>query len=168
MPGQHTSRGLALLLYATTTLVVGCSGRGAVRFEEQPRGVVTEVSLFPSRVRAGEELEVSIVVHNRGESTLELDFASQQHFGIEIELEGESFASWPLRVSPALSHLSVGAGKSVSSDLRLQVGENGGQQNFRWAGEPGVLPPGIYRISGGVLGYRDAFKWGSATLVVTR
>ena len=158
----------AAFLCTTVALVVGCTTSGARIHGEECEVVVTEVSLSRSQVHPGDSFEVIVTVHNDGESDLELGFSYQQQFGVRIEHQGVVVAWWPYMHSPALSRLFIGAGESVSKEFRLAFDPSRNPGNFKGYAASGLLPPGEYRVEGGLLRHSDVFRWGSAELVVAR
>ena len=155
-----------VVFFAAASLLLGCSVGGVRLCCEENIPVTTEVLLSEAKVRPGDPFDIVVTVKNSGDD-LHLGFANQQQFGIRILGEDGAVYFRPLRVSPALSDLFIGADRSVSHSFQFSGTIDPDPADRLGHAPRRELVPGVYWVEAGLLEHRE-FKWGSAKLVVAR
>ena len=127
-------------------------------------GIITRVTVQPHRAAPGDELLLCVVVENRRAESFELDFGCIQQFGYSIEIpDSGGFIYDPCLVSPALSHLSIPAWGNKTISMTVST-NRGAYCPDDWPLSEDLLPPGSYRIRGGILG--NKYPWGADHFVL--
>lgn len=121
-------------------------------------GIITSVAVRPSVASPGDTLLLTITVMNWSSETYELVFGCGQQFGYAIDSpESKGSVYDPCLVNPSMSHLVIPARGSKIVEMRVCT-NRAGYIEWCWPLSEDVLPPGFYRIRGGML--NGAEHWG--------
>jgi hypothetical protein len=144
--------------------VVGCSSRYAGQESYAGSAVFTDVALASGVVAAGEPALLRVVVHNRSDDDLTLDYKGFHIFGYRLRNAADdrilAWFPWQNKVQP--QQVVVAARDSIYEEFRVPTR----RQPEGWNFEGNLLAAGTYRIEAGLAEYADAYPWETAVLQV--
>jgi hypothetical protein len=143
--------GGAAILFLLVAFIPGC-GDEVIQPSSGEQGIVTRVVVQPHRAAPGEKLVLTIVIENRSAEPFEGTFGQKQvDFTIEI-IQSKEFIYDSCPYTPAVvSHLSIPAWGSKTF-YRTVSTDRAGYACWNWPLAEDVLPPGLYKIRGGMMG----------------
>ena len=138
----HTAIGALLLASASLGLACGTVDTTAPQLYGDPSAIVSEVSVSPAEIRAGETMQIEVTIHNPTRLRVQLRFTSGCMVMFVVrDANGANVAPTFFCTANAPT-LEMAPGQTITN-------------RFQWDGSVGgsstpALPPGEYTVVGGL------------------
>lgn len=162
------TRGLTLAMILSALSMVSCTLNGTSPTGGNGPSLTTEVTVSPARIRAGDEVTVTILIRNEGTRTIDLVFASGQQYDFHIENDAGVLGHHVGVYTLSTTVISLSSGTSRTHQFKLRLDPRIDNEPISWNEGTVELAAGEYRMVGGIAYDSIEYPWSSAPLRITR
>ena len=163
---SRIARSLTYVVLMLSLAVVSCGGDKRGLTGSDGSALITEVTVSPSEIRAGDEVSLTILIRNEGTQTIDLMFASGQQYDFLIENHSGVLGRHAAPYTMSTTYIRMDPGQSHARQFKIRLDPSALNYPVSWT--PGIteLPPGVYRIVCGTALGSNEFPWSFAQIDV--
>ena len=129
-------------------------------------GVITEVDVTPMEIQVGDEVTITVTIHNQDSLDLRLWFADAQQTDYQILDSTSMIARSSYAYTQSPTQLILVPGQSASRQYDFNLDPNLADEPVWWVSGVDTLPAGVYRITGGMHRYQDTYPWDTLSFYI--